>query len=180
MSRRKHLAIRKPGGRIYSYGSPPSELLSPTEVRRLVDGAAMGLKDSTWSSTLGRLHLTGKINASQFAAGKRWAELVSNYAEASQGPRQPRTKPLDAIGGASADPDSEKGAKEARRHERATANYREGRHALRLAGSEAERVVESVCVQDQALAGFDELGVLRTGLQSLSTWWSARRKAGPR
>ena len=45
MSKRKHLAVRKPGGRIYSYGSQPSELLSPTEVRRLVDGAAMGLKD---------------------------------------------------------------------------------------------------------------------------------------
>ena len=68
MSKRKHLAVRKPGGRIYSYGSQPSELLSPTEVRRLVDGAAMGLKDSTWSSTLGRLHLAGKLNASQLVS----------------------------------------------------------------------------------------------------------------
>ena len=108
MSKRKHLAVRKPGGRIYSYGSQPSELLSPTEVRRLVDGAAMGLKDSTWSSTLGRLHLAGKLNASQLAAGKRWAELVSSYSQACQGPRPPRTKPLDAIGGTPADPDSEK------------------------------------------------------------------------
>jgi hypothetical protein len=85
MSKRKHLAVRKPGGRIYSYGSQPSELLSPTEVRRLVDGAAMGLKDSTWSSTLGRLHLAGKLNASQLAAGKRWAELVSSYSQACRG-----------------------------------------------------------------------------------------------
>ncbi len=106
MSKRKHLAVRKPGGRIYSYGSQPSELLSPTEVRRLVDGAAMGLKDSTWSSTLGRLHLAGKLNASQLAAGKRWAELVSSYSQACQGPRPPRTKPLDAIGGTPADPDN--------------------------------------------------------------------------
>lgn len=177
MSRRKHLAVRKPGGRIYSYGSQPSELLSPTEVRRLVDGAAMGLKDSTWSSTLGRLHLAGKLNASQLAAGKRWAELVSSYSQACQGPRPPRTKPLDAIGGTPADPDSEKGAREVRRHERATASYLDGRHALRLAGPTAERVVESVCIHDQAPAGFDEMNALRSGLSALSTWWgSSKRK----
>jgi hypothetical protein len=51
---------------------------------------------------------------------------------------------------------------------------------LRLAGAVAERVVDSVCVQDQAPAGLHELDALRAGLQSLAAWWFARRKAGPR
>ena len=117
-----------------------------------------------------------QINASQFAAGKLWAELVANYSLAAQAPRPPRTALLDDAGGQPVDPDSAKGAKQARQHERACANYLEGRHALRLAGSEAERVVDSVCVQDQAPAGWYELQALRTGLQALSAWWTARRK----
>ena len=41
-----------------------------------------------------------------------------------------------------------------RRHERASAEYLAGRNALRLVGLEAERVVDSVCARDCALAGF--------------------------
>jgi hypothetical protein len=143
MSKRKPLAIRKPCGRISTRGTV--ELLPPTQIRRMVDAAASGMRDALWASQLGRLHLAGKLNASQLAAGKRWTELVANYAEASQAPRPPRTKPLDNADGTSIDPDSIAGAKEARRHERATADYLDGRHALRLAGSAAERVVDSVC-----------------------------------
>ena len=55
--------------------------------------------------------------------------------------------------------------------------FLEGRNALRLAGLEAERVVDQVCVRDQAPAGFGELNALRAGLQALSALWSDRRKA---
>jgi hypothetical protein len=178
MSRRKHLAARGSTGRIISRRDP--KLLGPNEVRRLVDAAATGLRDSVWCSMLGRMHLTGKITSAQFAAGKRWTTLVADYAVACQAPPPPRTRSLDASGGTPADPDSAAGVREARRHERASAAYLEGRHVLRLAGAAAERVVDSVCVQDQAPAGFHELDALRAGLQALSTWWSARRKAGPR
>ena len=177
MSRRKHLAVRRPSGAI---SHKKSELLSPTEIRRLIEAASAGLRDSTWSSQLGRLHLANKITSAQFAAGKRWATLVADYAVACQCPHPPRSAQLDPIGGMPADPDSATGVREARRHERATANYLDGRRTLRLAGSEAERVVDSVCVQDQAPAGFHELEALRTGLQSLSSWWLARRKPGAR
>jgi len=178
MSRRKPLARRGSTGRIIHNRDP--ELLPPTEVRRLVEAASVGLRDSIWCSMLGRIHLTGRITPSQFAAGKRWAGLVANYATACQAPRPPKTLPLDAKGGTPADPDSAAGVREARRHERVAAAYLEGRHVLRLAGHEVERVVDSVCVQDRAPAGLHELDALRTGLQSLSTWWSARRKAGLR
>ena len=178
MSRRKPMAIRNPCGRISR--SDHQELLAPTQVRRLLDAAAAGLRDALWSTMLGRIHLAGKITAAQFAAGKRWAELVSDYSTACQSPRAPQTVLFDAKGGTPADPDSEKGAREAPRHERAVARYLEGRHALRLAGPHAECVVTSVCISDHAPAVFDELNALRAGLQSLSAQWSARRKAGPR
>jgi hypothetical protein len=178
MSRRKCMAPRHPCGR--SRPSRDTELLSPTETRRLRDAAVAGLRDQLWATTIGRLHLTGRLTTAQLAAGKRWAELAVAYSIACQSPCPPKTRPLDASGGRPSDPDSDAGVKESRRHERATAAYLDGRHALRLAGREAERVVDSVCVQDHAPAGLCELDALRAGLQSLSTWWSARRKTGTR
>jgi hypothetical protein len=50
----------------------------------------------------------------------------------------------------------------------------------RLAGRDAERVVDSVCARDCALAGFGELNALRAGLQALAALWSAKRKASAR
>ena len=42
MSRRKHLAVRRPSGAI---SHKKSELLSPTEIRRLIEAASAGLRD---------------------------------------------------------------------------------------------------------------------------------------
>jgi hypothetical protein len=174
MSRRKVLVKREANGRPQRLRDP--ELMSPTETRRLVEAAAIGLKDSIWSSQLGRLHLTGRLSSSQFSAGKRWCDLVANYATACQAPRPPQSAKLEPGGSMPADPDSAIGVKEARRHERATIAYLDGRHALRLAGHEAERDVDTVCVQNQAPAGLCELDALRRRLQSLSAYWSTGRK----
>ena len=93
MSRRKHLAVRKPCGRIARKADP--ELLDPLRVRRLVDASVAGLRDSLWATTLGRLHLTGKLSASEVAAGVRWASLVADYDAACQSPRPPRSAKLE-------------------------------------------------------------------------------------
>ena len=79
MSRRKHLAVRKPSGRLRH--DPHSQLLSPTEARRMFDNAAAGLCDPVWGTILGRLYRDGKITCALFAAGKRWCELVADYSE---------------------------------------------------------------------------------------------------
>ena len=129
---------------------------------------------------LGRLYLGSKITSSEYAAGKRWRELVANYSIACRSPSPPRTLSLDAVGGMPTDPDTATGAKEVARHERASAAYLEGRHVLRLAGPDAERVVDDVCARDCALAGFGELNALRAGLQALAALWSAKRKASAR
>ena len=96
MSRRKHLAVRKPSGRLRH--DPHSQLLSPTEARRMFDDAAAGLCDPVWGTILGRLYRDGKITSSQFAAGKRWCELAADYSVAPLAIAAADTG-LDAIGG---------------------------------------------------------------------------------
>jgi len=137
MSKRKHLAARKPCGRLYP--ARDTELLSPA------------------GTPIGRLYLDGKLTSAQFATAKRWAEMVANYSIACRSPSPPRSLSLDAIGIRPTDPDTATGEREMRRHERASAEYLAGRNALRLAGLEAERVVDHVCARDCALAGFGEL-----------------------
>jgi hypothetical protein len=90
--RRKVMAQRTPLGRI---SHKTAIELPPTEVRRLAEAAASGLRDQAWGSQLGRLYLTGQLTSAQFAAGKRWHELSAAYSAACQAPLPPRTKPLD-------------------------------------------------------------------------------------
>ena len=176
MSRRKHLAPRTASGRL----KPATHLLAPTQIRRLLDSAATEVRHQAFGTQLGRLYLNGQVSATEFAAGKRWAEIVANYSIACRSPSPPRTLSLDAIGIRPTDPDTATGEREMRRHERASAEYLAGRNALRLVGLEAERVVDSVCARDCALAGFGELNALRAGLQALAALWAAKRKARAR
>ena len=178
MSRRKPFARRGATGRIIQ--SKDSELLPPTEIRRLAEAAAKGMRDQGWGTQIGQMYLRGKVAASEYSAAKRWNALVADYAVACQAPREPQTASLEARGGTPADPDSDAGVKEARKHRRDAAAFLDGKQALRLAGAIAERVVEDVCILDQAPAGLVELNALRSGLQSLAAHWSARRKANVR
>lgn len=179
MSLRKPLAARKPCGRTKPV--PRTELASPTEIRRLAGAAMDGLRGAEFCNQAGRLYLTGKISAIEYAAAKHWAALTAEYSVACQSPQQPKTKPLD-IGrsGQPTDPDSEAGAREARRHEKASAAFADGRYALKNAGRLAEQAVESVVIRDCVPAGFAELEALRTGLAALWAWWSVRHKATTR
>jgi hypothetical protein len=180
MSRRKFMAHRAPCGRASRAGL--TELLPPTEIRPLFDAAMTGLRDPLFGTMLGRIHLAGKISRAEFAAGKRWAELTTEYNVSCQGPRPPQTVALDHAGGTSADPDSSTGRREVKRHARASAAYANGKHALRQAGFAAELAVEEVCINEGAPAGFEQLQALQVGLRALSEFWlsSAKRKAGIR
>ena len=110
MSRRKHLAVRKPCGRLYP--ARDRDLLSPTEVRRLVDAAADGLRDQVWGPSSGGCISTARSALAQFAAAKRWAEMVANYSIACRSPSPPRTFSFDTPGGTPIDPDTETGERE--------------------------------------------------------------------
>jgi hypothetical protein len=175
MSRRKSLAFRKPCGRIRSI--PSAEILSPTEMKRLFDGAVLGLRDQAWATTAGRLFLVGKLTSTQFSTARRWSELTASYSIACGSPQQPHSMPLEVgIKGAPVDPDTAGGLRQARADTRAMTAFLEGKSVLKLAGRTVEDVVDAVVIHDQMPAGLYQLDALKTGLQSLSAAWAAKRK----
>lgn len=168
MGRRKSLAQREPNGRIQRDPAIPPA----SEVRRLRDAALSGMRDPTWGTELGRLYLVGKITASMFAAGKRWAELATKYSQALCSPApDPKALCLDRSGGESPDPDSYEGRKEARRHERAVTSFLDAHAALKTASALSERLVRSICERDELLPGYESLLSLKRGLTELAGFW---------
>lgn len=168
VGRRKSMALREPNGRIQREQQlPPS-----SEVKRLRDAALAGMRDPTWGTELGRLYLVGKITASMYAAGKRWAELASKYSQALCSPSpDPKAICLDRSGGESPDPDSYDGRREARRHQRAVTSFMDAHVALKAAHGTAERVVRSVCERDEMQHGHESLMALIRGLTELAGFW---------
>jgi len=171
MSRRKHLAVRKPSGQTRMQ----MQLTPPAEVKRLREAALAGMRSAEWGTMLGRMYLEDKITSVQFSVGKRWADLVAEYSEACCSPRAPRSAKLDADGGSVLDPDSAKGRREVRRHERMVESYLDGVQVLNRAGRMVAFVVKNVCVMDLAPAGFNETEALRVGLQALAAFWSKQK-----
>lgn len=170
MSRRKHMAVREPNGQ--ARRRPYEQLPPPGEVKRLMDAALAGMRPPEWGTMLGRLYLSGKITSVQFVAGKRWAELATDYSQACQSPRAPRSAKLDPDGGTPPDPDSAKGRREARRHARMVDGYLDGSKLLARTGIAVARVVRDVCELGLAPAGIGEVEALRIGLQALAASWS--------
>jgi hypothetical protein len=174
MSRRNPLARREPNGRIQR--RPDLELMSPVEVRRMLDASALGMRDRVWASPLGILHLRGKLTATQFAAGIHWAELSVEYSAASQSPRAPRSAALEPKGGTPPDPDSPRGVREARQHAKTMQSYTSGLNLLRSLGEAAGTAVADVCEKEQYPVGEIQLGALRGGLAALAALWGRERR----
>jgi hypothetical protein len=164
MAKRKAMARRENSGKIRR----PPALPSPIEVVRLRDAALMGLREPEWGSSLGWLFLTGKINAAEFAAGKHWLVLATNYAHALQAPRQPGSAKLDAMGGTPPDPDSEAGRKEATREALAIERYVEALVVLKRYSAAVRNAVQACCEQNSVPGGIVELKCLRVGLGALA------------
>lgn len=169
MSRRKVLAVRESNGRIQR----DPQLPPPSEVRRLRDAALAGMRDPIWGTELGRLYLVGKITATMYAAGKRWAELAAQYSQALCSPcPDPRAICLDRMGGSPVDPDSNEGRKESRRHLRAVNSFVDAHAAMvSIAKSAGVRAVRSVCERNEMPIGHMEILALSTGLTTLAAFW---------
>lgn len=172
MSRRKSLAQREPNGR----PQREQQLPAPSEIRRLRDAALAGMRDPTWGTEIGRLYLVGKITSTMFAAGKRWAELASQYSHALCSPSpDPKAISLDRTGAHHVDPDSPEGRKEARRHARAVASFIDAHVALKTHGTGSERIVRSVCERGEMPTGHQEIIALSGGLARLADFWGLDR-----
>jgi hypothetical protein len=170
MSRRKSLVARQPNGQPRRQPQGPS----PTEIVRLRDAALAGLRDPIWGTTLGRLYLAGKLTSSQFAAGRRWAELVKVYASACLSPRPPRSAKLERGDGMAVDPDSAVGRREARRHVQAVESYIAASEILKHAGETPRRAVTDVVERDLYPVGQFQMAALHVGLSALATLWRVK------
>jgi len=169
MSRRKNLAQREPNGR----AQRTAQLPAPSEVKRLRDAALAGMRDPLWGTEIGRLFLAGKITSTMFAAGKRWAELASQYSQALCSPApDPKAISLErAPSSTSHDPDSPEGRKEARRHARAVASFVDAHIALKDHGPATARIVRATCERGETITGHQELIALTSGLDRLAQFW---------
>jgi hypothetical protein len=166
MTRRKNTVPRYPNGQ----PRRAAQLTPPTEAHRLRDAALAGMRDSVWGTSLGRLFLAGQITATQFSAGKRWAELSAKYSVACGGPAPARSAKLDPDGGTTADPDSPQGRKEARRHGLTVERYLAASRVLKGMGKAAESAVRDVCDRDLHPVGMIHL---RGGLSALAALWGS-------
>jgi len=172
MTRRNPLARREPSGKVQRV---PPDLMSPTEVRRMVDAAKAGLRDPVWSSQVGMLKARGLLTDRQFAAARCWLELLAEYAQATQSPKQPRSANLDPKGGTAPDPDSATGRKEARRDRKTVDAYQTARKVLAAIGEAPKVAVRDVVELDLYPVGALQLHALRGALSALATLWGVRK-----
>ena len=172
MSRRKSMIPREPNGK--PQRSPKEPTASPTASARLKHAALRRMADPVWGTMLGILHLSGRLNEAQFAAGRHWAELARDYTIASSSPKYPRSVDLNPKGGTSPDPDSEHGAKQAQQDARTIHRYLAGLAQLKLTGEVATGAVIKTCELDTFPVGEREMNGLRAGLQALANWYAKK------
>ena len=174
MSRRKSMTPREPNGR--PQRSPKDPTASPTAQARLKHAALRRMADPVWSTMLGILHLSGRLNEAQFAAGRYWSELARDYTIASSSPKYPRSVDLDPMGGSpiDPDPDSEWGSREAQQDTQTIHRYLASLAQLKLTGEVATGAVIKTCELDTFPVGEREMNGLRAGLQALANWYAKK------
>jgi hypothetical protein len=164
--RKRSVVARETNGRAQREREFP-----PAQVRRLRDAAMQGLRDPEWGTELGRLNLTGKINDSMFAAGKKWAILASQY-QAAIGVFPVRTaSPTLGRNSEPPDPDSDEGKKIAERETNGAERFFAADAVLIQAGPGVRQIVRRVCEDNEMPCGLDELARLRAGLMHLVSHW---------
>lgn len=122
---RNRLAVKRTPTGIPSRAAGVRETaVDPTTIRRLIEIAASDARREQWGTVYGRMLLEGKLTERQYAACKKWAERAADYRKALAAQEAKSSMyAIDPTGGASPDPDSEAGAKIAKRDRRIMAEY---------------------------------------------------------
>lgn len=169
---------KRKSGKRYSSGDLIREVVpAPSAIRRLRDAALAGMADARWGAEIGRLYLAGRLNSEQYGAGCRWADLASRHS-AAIGSRAGMASSSDfnRSHGTPADPDSEAGELEARRHLKDMERYQKALTVIARHGSDVTQAIRRLCEEDvhlttpefvHALFGLNEL-VGHFGLTSSS------------
>lgn len=170
MGKRKSLAKREPNGKP-KRAAKQQQLPSATEVQRLRTAALAGMRDAAWGTTLGWLHLNGKLTASEMAAGLRYAELVAEYSRVVGSPRRVRSVQIDGLrtfAGINTPT-----ARRQMLYDQQTVD--EFMKTVRLIYyPPVARAIGSVCEENLMPAGQEELEWLRMGLRKLVDFWGGK------
>jgi hypothetical protein len=145
----------------------PQGLISPPEIRRFWQTAAMSARLEAFGSPVGQLLLFGKLDETQYAAARSWAKLAARYRQAIEAPRSPKSASLERVGslGAAAAPGDAV-------DKAVIDKFLAARSVLFSQGWSVERTVSQCCEElGRAPAGYEELMRLRNGLDALARAW---------
>lgn len=170
------MQTREPNGR-HQRGGEEREF-APTKVWRLINAALGEMADPMFGTMLGRLALTRKITATQFATGLDFAEKAARYQDAILAPAQdPKAISLER-GSVShpVDVDSVGGRAEAKRHAHNKEVFLEAITELLELGPRTYNILRAVCERNQACTGTEEISELRKGLDRLAVQRRPKRR----
>lgn len=172
--RKRKEGDRYPGGQIRPEDTGPS----PTQAKRLMLASLARMADKEWSTVPGIYFLSGKINAAQYEAARRFSALHEAYLGCIQGPRRPYTSGGEKGSlGAPVDVETEAGMAEANRHIGVMQRYNDAHVALTSNGYMVEASVITFCEGlGQTPVGFEGLVRTRKGLDALAALWKIVEK----
>jgi len=162
--RRRRSGPRHPSGDLILQRETPAARAAAMPHRRALGDNAV---DQLAENELGRALLRNDINAQQHTAGVEYERVWRRYMAVLDGPRRPSSgHPADDCGGCLGMVGTASCMCEVRKREWMAAN-----RALRLSGWAALIVVQKIALHDQGVghSGFDDLPVLRLGLDALAT-----------
>lgn len=168
MPRKKRTVPRTPSGAISRARALIFKETDPTHLVRLRDAAVQSVANPLFGSELGRLHMSGIINAIQLSAGQKWTRIFQLY-QRIIGAKQIHPQSLQ-LGAASHDPDpeSEGGKKQTDLEMVIRAEYDGAIKAIGH-GSEREKVLRHLA-DDQAIPYFERQHAI-CGLNRLADFY---------
>lgn len=143
--RKRKAGAREPNGRLDRRADETR--YSPAAIKRLTDSAVMAAHDPRLGTVLGRMLLTGDINARQAGAGWQWAEIAFEYYQAI-GATPLHVRPISLERGARGEaPDLDTPAGEAmsERDKRAVKRFERAFIVLQSQGHDAATLCRRLC-----------------------------------
>ena len=173
--KRKINVARFPNGEdIRREEQPPS----PTLVKRASMMALVGLCDPMYGTVAGVFYLSRKIDADEYEAAKRFAEIHSKYIRALGVPRLPISPKMErGQPQAPIDVDSDAGVSEADMQVDITDKYQTIQMILKSSGKGVEEDLIRFCDGvGQSPCGWESMLRVRKGLSALVTMWKIKAK----
>lgn len=167
--------IREPSGRLSRSARKEIGADSVAEIRRVRAAAMAGMRDPIWGSELGRLFLSGKINAEQFRAGRQWAHLVARWRAIHCGPKinpKPGLAALFRVGGPTSEGPTVTDTIADQREAAVTGLIDEVLDSFPRGPSDPALVaLRECCELDVAPVGYGGMLLLNDGLNHLAGMW---------